>query len=85
MMARFNNAVIPLWLTDQASGTAGGLLGSEAVTLKLPPDPESTDWLAMGLTIGGRAALTATVLVAVAVPQALVTVSERFVVVPTAV
>jgi hypothetical protein len=39
----------------------------------------------MGLTVGASAALTVTVLVAMEVPQALVTVKDRFTVVPTAV
>jgi hypothetical protein len=42
VMARFNSEIVPVWLTDQVSGTAAGTLGSEAETAKLPPDPEST-------------------------------------------
>ena len=82
MMARFSRAGEPDWLTDQVKGTAGGLLGSDALTAKLPPDPESTAWFGMGLTVGASAALTETVLVAVEFPQAFVTVKDRFTVIP---
>jgi hypothetical protein len=85
LMARFSRAGEPDWLTDQVNGTAGGLLGSDPLTAKLPPDPESTAWFGMELTVGASAALTETVLVAVEVPQALVAVKDRFTVVPTAV
>ena len=85
LMTRFSRASEPDWLTDQVNGTAGGLLGSDALTAKLLPEPESTAWFGIGLTVGASAALTATVLVAVELPQELVTVRDRFTVVPTAV
>ena len=85
LMARLSSAIDPLWLTDQVNGTEGGLLGSDPLTAKLPPDPESTAWFGMGLTVGASAALTATVLVAAEFPQEFVTVRDRFTVVPVAV
>jgi hypothetical protein len=81
LMARFSRAGEPDWLTDQVNGVAGGLLGSDPLTAKLLPEPESTAWFGMGLTVGASAALTETVLVAVEVPQAFVAVKDRFTVV----
>ena len=85
LMAKFSRAGEPDWLTDQVNGTEGGLLGSDALTAKLPPEPESTACGAMGFTVGASAALTETVLVAEDVPQAFVTVRDKFTVVPVAV
>lgn len=84
LITRLSRAGVPVWLTDQVSGTAAGTLGSEAVTAKLPPDPESTAWLAMGFTVGAAAALTVTVVVAVEGPPQLVAVSVRLTEVVTA-
>lgn len=84
LITRLSRAGVPVWLTDHVSGTAGGTLGSEAVTAKLPPDPESTAWLAMGFTVGGAAAATVTVVVTVEGPPQLLAVSVRITGVKTA-
>lgn len=84
-MARFTRAIEPVWETVQVSGTEGGALGSDPLTAKLPALPEVTLCGAIGFTVGAKAALTVTVLVAVPDEQVLVTMSDRFTVVPPAV
>ena len=84
LITRLSRAGVSFWLTAQVSGTAAGTLGSVAVTAKLPPDPESTAWSAMGFTVGAEAALTVTVVVVVEGPPQLVAVSVRFTEVVTA-
>jgi hypothetical protein len=42
LIARLSRAGVPVWLTDEVSGTDAGTLGSEPLTAKLPLDPEST-------------------------------------------
>lgn len=61
------------------------MLGSDAETAKLPEFPEVTLCGAMGYITGAIAALTVTVVFAVADPQPLVAVNARFTVVPIAV
>ena len=84
-IARFSREIEPVWATVQASGTEGGALGSDPLTAKLPASPETTEVGAIGFTVGACAAVTVTVLFAVPDEQVLVTMSDRFTVVPTAV
>ena len=42
VMTRLCRATAPAWLMVQASGVAGGTLGSEPVTLNEPAAPETT-------------------------------------------
>jgi hypothetical protein len=76
-MVRPSRAGAPLWLTDQVNGREAGLFESVPLTGNAPPLPEVTVWFAMALTVGAKAALTATVLVAVLAPQLLVTVRDK--------
>ena len=68
----------------KTSGTSAGVLGSAPLTVKAPFAPEKTETGLIGATVGGSAALTSTVEVAVEVPLPLVTVSDRLTVVSTA-